>query len=127
MQALLSEQVLRSPQTIEIPIVERTNLKATLEIDTSLVRILENDEPVPEGHHAMRILTVKDGDKRLTWIANSLAAIQEAKKAFLDLVKQGLTPYRVGAKGEKTSQVMKEFDPKAEEVVFVPTRALAGG
>lgn len=74
-----------------------------------------------------RILTAKDGDERVVWRRESIPEINAAKEVFDRLVAEGFTPYRVGASGEKTSQVMVEFDPTAEEIIFAPLRLLVGG
>jgi hypothetical protein len=73
------------------------------------------------------ILTRKDGDKRVVWNRMSLPEIRDAKKMFDEMVAKGMTPYRVGQDGQRTAQAMKEFDAAAEEVVFLPTKALAKG
>ncbi|MHA2279730.1 MAG: hypothetical protein ACXAC5_02385 [Promethearchaeota archaeon] len=46
---------------------------------------------------------------------------------FLDLIAQGMVPYRVGVDGQATAEVMDEFDATAEEIIFMPVRAIAGG
>ena len=74
-----------------------------------------------------RIMSEKDGDKRVIWNRNSIAEISAAKKMFMDLLSKGMIPYKVGLRGEATSSVMDEFDPTAEEVIFLPVKAIAGG
>jgi hypothetical protein len=73
-----------------------------------------------------RILT-EDGDKRLTWNRNTLAEIRDAKQKFNELVGEGMVPYKVDPSGNKTPEAMTEFDAGAEEIVFSPIQALAGG
>jgi hypothetical protein len=46
---------------------------------------------------------------------------------FVNLIKKGLKPFRVGVDGKATSEVMDEFDPHAEEVIFLPQALVAGG
>lgn len=74
-----------------------------------------------------RIMSQKDGDKRVVWCRRILSEISAAKKMFIDLLSKGMVPYKVGVDGSASSQVMKEFDPTAEEVIFMPVRAIAGG
>jgi hypothetical protein len=74
-----------------------------------------------------RIMTAKDGDKRVVWCRNVIAEIAAAKQMFLDLISKGMIPYKVGVDGRSTAEVMKEFDPVAEEVIFMPVQAIAGG
>lgn len=88
------------------------------------------DEPTakpPQGFGCFRIMTPKDGDKRVVWDSRDFAQISEAKKMFDDLVVQGLVPYCVGTNGRATSEVMVEFDPYAEEIIFLPVAMVAGG
>lgn len=115
-----------APRTLDITPLMNARLKTTVEIPDEL-KILEESEQPAAGHGTFRILHQQFGDKRITWDARILKEINAAKKLFLDLVKQGLTPYRVGVNGQKTSVAMSEFDPSAEEVIFVPMAMVAGG
>lgn len=113
--------------------------KETYEVPSELL-ILESEEHVLElSAHAkvlkvttsdlgcFRILSQTDGDKRVVWCRRILAEIRAAKEMFLDLISKGMVPYKVGVGGKASSVVMKEFDPTAEEVIFMPVRAIAGG
>ncbi len=110
---------------LEAPIIDMGNLKTKITVPPEL-RVLE-DDVAPPGHGMFRILTAKDGDKRVVWNSAILQEISAARKMFMDCVHEGLVPYRVGADGKATSQVMREFDPQAEEVVFLPVRLVRGG
>jgi hypothetical protein len=91
------------------------------------LKVLEGkDQPQP-GCGVFRLLTQKDGDKRVTWDKGSLAEIKAAKKLFLDLIKQGMIPYNVGVNGQRSSRVMREFDAAAEEIIFLPVNMVQGG
>jgi hypothetical protein len=46
---------------------------------------------------------------------------------FIDLIKKGLKPFRVGRDGNATAEVMQEFDPTAEEVIFLPMKMVTAG
>lgn len=73
-----------------------------------------------------RILTAKDGDKRVVWDASDLAQIQDARRMFEELKAAGMVAYKVGDNGLASTEVMEEFDPLAEEVLFLPVGKQAG-
>lgn len=73
-----------------------------------------------------RVLSQKDGDKRVVWSRNSIPEINAAKQMFTILIAEGMVPYRVGAGGH-AADVMDQFDPGAQEVIFMPTKMIAGG
>ena len=93
-------------------------------IETELQKLEDSDQL--NGRHCFRIMN-ENGDDRLVWDSGSMAELKAAKKAFIDLVKKGMTPYRVGVNGKASSEVMQEFDPKAEEVIFMNTALVVGG
>jgi hypothetical protein len=95
-------------------------------IEVSEIIVLKDDEVVPEGHCCFRILSHK-GDERLVWDSRSLIQLNEAKNVFNQLIQKGLVPHRVGVNGDATAEIMTEFDPHSEEVIFLPIRAVAGG
>ena len=111
---------------IELTILAGSRVKEKFDVPDEL-QILEDGQEVPEGHSIFRILSQEKGDERLTWCSQSLQEIQAAKKMFVDLIKKGLKPFRVGIDGKATSEVMDEFDPSAEEVIFLPQALVAGG
>jgi len=104
-----------------------SNLTMTLEIPESLT-ILDNPSDVPaKGCGAIRVMTPKDGDKRVVWDSRDFAQISDAKGMFDKLVLEGLVPYRVGVGGKSSSEVMTEFDSHAEEIIFLPIAMVTGG
>lgn len=103
-----------------------SNVKETIDLPEPL-RCLEDGEEVPKGHGLFRILTPSKGDEKVVWDCRDLGAIQKAKKTFNELKEKGMIAYKVGLDGKKTSTVLEEFDPFAEEIVFVPVRAAVGG
>lgn len=111
---------------IEFSALAGTTLKESIEVPDEIT-VLEDDQPVPENHFVFRILSPEKGDERLTWNSRSLMEIQAAKDMFVDLIKKGLKPFKVGVNGKATSEVMDEFDPSAEEVIFLPQALVAGG
>ncbi len=68
-----------------------------------------------------------DGDKRVIWNCRVIQEIRAAKDMFLNLIKQGMMPFKVGRDGKRSSERMEEFDPVAEEVIFIPMPAVVGG
>ena len=99
-------------------------------IDISIpekLSVIEGEESKPKGFGMFRIINQKDGDKRVVWNGDILDEISDAKEMFDDLVVQGLVPYRVDSRGKKSPEIMDEFDPSAEEIIFAPIPALKGG
>lgn len=100
---------------------------------TERVAIPDELSIMPDGtkrgpdQRVFRVMTVKDGDKRVVWDATSMSQINEAKKLFEKLKKQGLRPFHVGPGGKPGSVPLDDFDALAEEVVFLPMSAVAGG
>jgi hypothetical protein len=111
---------------IEVPLVKNSNVKEKIAVPDKL-RILEDKEKAGEWERCFRFLTPKDGDKRVVWDSRDMDQIEEAKAMFDECVAKGLVPYRVGRDGKQTSEVMDEFDPEAEEVIFMPIAQVAGG
>lgn len=105
---------------------EAANLKENVDIPEGVRRLPDGESP-KRGHVVFRILDPETGDERLTWDPSSLLELQAAKRLFLDLVKKGLEPFRVGVDGKATSEAMSKFDPSAGEVMFLPTKLVAGG
>jgi hypothetical protein len=113
-------------RTITFQAIANTNLKEEVEVPDGLT-ILGDGESAPESHCVFRIISQDKGDERLTWSSRSLAEIQAAKELFVKLIKKGLKPFKVGVDGAATSKVMDEFDPTAEEVIFLPQALVCGG
>ena len=109
---------------VEVPLIGGCNLTVQVPIPKPL-RVMDGVVPPPK-HGVLHIVNWKDGDKRVVWDSGSLAEIQAAKQMF-DELKKELTPYRVGTNGKATSQRMEEFDPMAEQVMFLPLKLAAGG
>jgi hypothetical protein len=119
--------MLVAERSVEIQLVSGSQLSKSVPIPESLQVIDEPTVKVSQGFGVMRVMTPKDGDKRIVWNSLSLPEIQDAKGMFDQLVAEGLVPYRVGVSGKATSEVMSEFDPRAEEIIFLPITMVAGG
>jgi len=113
-------------EKLKVTLFQGGGLQGEIDVPDSL-KFLEDGQKRQSAQHMFRIVNQKDGDKRVVWDANSLAEIQDAKEMFDQLVAQGMVPYKVDLKGKKTPEVMREFDPLAEEIIFAPIAALAGG
>jgi len=77
------------------------------------------------NHHIFEVMG-KEGDTKSIWDKNNPDEVEAARKQFDFLVreKKYMAFHVEGEKGDKGKQ-MKEFDPKAERVIFVPP--MAGG
>lgn len=102
-------------------------LKTQIEVPEELQILEGGDQKPSDKHFLFRILHTAKGDERVTWDSTNFIEIKAAKKLFVELVEKGLTPYRVGVDGKQTSDVMDEFDPTAEEVIFLAHAMVAGG
>lgn len=116
---------------IEVPLVrvgqKAGNLTTTVTIPDLLEIMDDPKEKPPQGYGCFRVMTPKDGDRRIKWNRNNYQEIVNAKTLFDDLVAQGLIPYRVNINGWATNEVMVEFDPYAEEIIFLPVSLVAAG
>jgi len=106
-------------QTIEISPIKGSNAREEIQIPEKL-RCLEHGEKAPKGFGTFRVMSEKSGDDRIVWDCRDLDQIEDAKAMFDELIAKGLVPYRVGIDGKRSPAEMIEFDPFAEEVVFVP-------
>lgn len=109
-----------------IQVTTLKNSRISVDIPTKLMELKDGEKP-NEYQGCFRILTPKDGDKKLVWDTRDFAQIQEAKETFDKLVAEGLVPYRVGVDGKATVEVMDVFDPACGEVIFAAIGLLVGG
>lgn len=123
--------MIATQRTIEVPVLKAGNkygnLTATIEIP-DLLEVIDNPkEKLPPYCGCFRVMTPKDGDKRVKWNRRNYQEIVNAKAMFDNLVAEGLVPYRVGLNGRPTSEIMVEFDPYAEEIIFMPLSLASAG
>lgn len=104
-----------------------SKLSKKIKIPDSLTILDQPNQRPAKGFGCFRIMTPKDGDKRVVWDSRDFSQISEARDMFNNLVAQGLVPYCVGLNGRNSSEVMVEFDPYAEEVIFLPIAMAVGG
>jgi hypothetical protein len=67
----------------------------------------------------MSTLTKRDGDIRAMWKHDDPDDVAEARAQFDRLRKQGYLAYRAEGKHGDRGEVIREFDPKAERIIFV--------
>ncbi len=103
-----------------------TGSKLEVKVETELQRLPDGQKPTA-SQHMFRIMHPEHGDERLVWNSGVFADIKEAKRTFIELVKKGLKPFRVGTDGKASAEAMSEFDPLAEEVIFMPQALVTGG
>lgn len=116
-----------SSRQINVSLISTTKLETAIDIPDCL-KVLDNPKDIPlKGFGCIRVMTPDDGDKRVVWDSNDFKQISEAKNMFDDLVLQGLVPYCVGINGRASADIMIEFDPYAEEIVFCPMSMATGG
>jgi hypothetical protein len=72
---------------------------------------------------AVQIVMDRTGDTRHTFDAGDRAAVEEAKRRFMELTGTGFTAAARTGPGEQ--RVIRDFDPAAEETLFYPR--LVGG
>ena len=70
----------------------------------------------------MRIMGVK-GDVAVTWDTQVESEVEVARTKFVEDMKKGRVHFQVMP--DKSSQVMKSFDPNVEEIVTISP--IAGG
>jgi hypothetical protein len=73
----------------------------------------------PSHDHEIAVLD-SSGDSKITWSLNDEIAIENARRSFDYFREQGYTAFRVDGDEGGLGGLMNEFDPTAEQVVFVP-------
>jgi hypothetical protein len=62
----------------------------------------------------------KEGDTKIIWDRGSEAEVANARRSFDDLRKKGYAAYSVKGKDGAKDGLVREFDPAAERLIFVP-------
>lgn len=104
-----------------------TKLKGNIEVPECLGLLNDPAATPPKGFGCMRIPTIKDGDKRVIWDKADIQQIAEAQITFNKLIAEGMKAFRVGLDGKKSAEEIHEFDPHAEEIIFVQMQVVTGG
>jgi len=66
----------------------------------------------------------KEGDTKVIWDVKNEDEVEVAESQFDALTEKGFLAFKVGKKGEKTTQI-KKFDPNLGKIILVPK--IAGG
>lgn len=80
------------------------------------------EERTPNGNiptGMMRQMNRK-GDGAHYWNKDDPKDVEFAKTVFKEAKKNGMMAYRVEGEDGKKGEVIKEFDPNAERIIFVP-------
>ncbi len=106
-----------------------SDCNAKIELETSLKEVSDEDILHLQNNNKFgifRILNQIDGDKRLIWNKMNLEDIREAENMFQSFVAEGLQPHRIDRSGAAGSK-MENFDPLAEEIIFLPMKMVVAG
>ena len=73
------------------------------------------------------LLSIPDpsGDTRIMWDPRDRDEVKVARQAFDQAKKKGMLAYAVSETGEKTGEVIREFDPARSKIIM--TKQLQGG
>jgi len=75
---------------------------------------------VPKGKSAMAVMG-KEGDTKYIWDRTKPDEVEVARTTFNTFVKtKKYLAFKVNAKGDKTGEQVKEFDPDEERYIFIP-------
>lgn len=75
--------------------------------------------PLEAGQSVMAVMNT-DGDKKTIWNRANTVEVEAARKEFKHFKDSGYIAYKVqGEKGER-GEVLSEFDPQAERIIFAP-------
>lgn len=94
----------------------------------SMLELFSSRGQEPSKYPGLNMFEImgKEGDTKQIWDKDNPNEVEAAKRQFDFLVKEKKFAafHVIGEKGEKGAQ-MREFDPKAGRIIFVP--AMAGG
>ena len=77
-----------------------------------------------EEKHTLSIPDVS-GDTRLMWDPRDADEVKIAREAFDAAKAKGMVAYAVDQSGDRSDEVIREFDPARSKIVM--TKQLAGG
>ncbi len=76
-------------------------------------------EAAETGKSVMRCMDPSLGDMKVVWSSDNEDETALARDQFRKAIDKGLTAYGVTRRGKK-AEVMREFDPDAEAIIFAP-------
>jgi len=62
----------------------------------------------------------REGDTKVMWDKTKPVEVDVARSTFDKLKKDGYSAYAVSDKGDKKGEAVRDFDPHAERLIFVP-------
>lgn len=83
---------------------------------------IEREELAP--NQGVMAVMGKDGDTKITWDRTRPVEVEEARRTFNSYRDKGYVAYKLDSMGDK-GEVIRNFDPEAQRVVFAP--AMVGG
>lgn len=87
------------------------------------MQTVERIEDVPEGFNLMEVMD-HSGDTKKIWDPTKPVEVEDARRSFEALRKQGYAAYSVNEDGT-AGEVVREFNPEAGRVIMRPP--MAGG
>lgn len=91
---------------------------------TTISSAIDDLQQETSDKSVLRIMDPKAGDLKTVWSADNADEVELVRGQFDSAKKRGLVPYKVDRKGGR-AEVMREFDPAAEAIIFAPP--VAGG
>lgn len=92
---------------------------------TALARITDEQEDATDiTTHGLISVMDASGDTKYTWSRHNPTEVEMARASFVSFREKGFAAFRVQRDGSAGDQI-REFDPLAEKILFVPQ--LKGG
>jgi hypothetical protein len=96
-------------------------------LEEKIVTLIDEHPRTPdtvevEPEHRMSILD-HAGDTRISWRRSNTTEVATARAAFDTARGKGYLAYRVDADDQTKGEVMRTFDPTAEEIILAPPTA----
>ena len=76
-------------------------------------------ESVPQGKNVFAVMG-EVGDTKHIWTKSNPDEVDAMRDLYKKLTKKGYRAYRVTGKDGEKGELMTEFDPEAERVIFAP-------
>jgi hypothetical protein len=76
-------------------------------------------------NHGVMAVINESGDKKTIWDRNNATEVEAARNEFDFFKGKGYMAYKVEGKEGRRGEVLREFDPAAERIIFAP--AMQGG
>jgi hypothetical protein len=87
--------------------------------ETAQPATLDDKYPIPEGKTGIMHALCSKGDIPFMWNGQDPDDVGAARKFFADQKKKGYIAYRSEGKDGHRGQVIHDFEPEAERIIFV--------